>query len=386
MRGVRGDMANVRKTAAAILVLLLAEVLYTGVEVGSWPAESGERKLARFSIGLPFRSIEWTTADLDDVLYEGHPERDEWNAGVKVHPSLLVCDLLVAVLVALLLTMLAPAAALARLAQAAVLGLTISVVVSYLDGASSSIWPALVVFVGGLFLVAPIATCCSVRRARRPVAASVLLIFVMLTACSRAAMLVEGVTIESELTDWLRFLALLGVAAVVIAGECLIVRLLHRRVSAILAQRRDGVDNTQTDQSLSHLQLQHPPESGGKKLNRRCILALVVLLLATLYVGHHFVMVELLRPGAFSDRDAVHDLVLSEIMASAEPEADGLSIVSITGITESFEGGLQAAYRLRAVVNQGETYDITVTKSILIPWFQLKKEEVDAHTDALESR
>lgn len=385
MRGVRGDMANVRKTAAAFLVLLLAEVLYTGVEVGSWPVEGGERKLARFSIGLPFRSTEWTTADLDDVLYEGHPERDEWNAGVKVHPPLVVCDLLVAVLTALLLLMLVPAAVLARLAQAAVLGLTISVLVSYLDGASPGIWPPLVVFVAGLFFVAPMATCYSVRRARRPVAAAVLSIIVMLVACSRAAMLVEGVTTEGKLTDWLRFLALLAVTAVVIAGECLIVKLLYRKVSAILAQRWGGVDNTQTQQSPSHLQLQYPSESGGKKLNRRWILVPVGLLLATLYVGHHFVMVELLRPGAFSDRDAVHHFVLSEIMASAEPEADGMSIVSITSITESFEGGLQAVYRLRAVVNQEGTYDITVTKSILIPWFRLEKKEVDANTDGPES-
>jgi hypothetical protein len=379
VKEVRSDMMSLSRAILGISVLVLAEALYTGAEAGSWPVEGGERKLTRLSFGFPFRSIEWTTAGLDDVLYEGHPERDKWDAGVKMRPPLVVCDLLVAVLVAVLLVTLVPVTVLAWLAQAAAVGLTVGALVSYLDAISPRIWPPLVVLVTGLFLVGPAVTYGLSKRAHHPVLTAILSTLVMLVAFLRGGMMMEGVTIEAELVEWVRVLVLLAVAAVVIAGECLLVRLLDRKVLPILARGR-GADDARMEQSPLHLQSRHPPGSDGMKLNRRWILVCVGLLLATLYVGHHFVMVEVLEAGAFSDqdRDAVNRLVFSEFMASAVAAGDGMSGVTITGITESFDGGLKAVYRLRAVVNREDMYDITVTKNILIPWYQLEKEAVDA--------
>jgi len=103
-------MRTMKKTVFVVLLILLIEVLYIQVDP--------------VSFGFPFRSVEYRAEDIVGApLYWAG---EELLFGFNVEPILLVCDILVAFLLALILIQCVPSFIIVSLFQGCILGFVIS--------------------------------------------------------------------------------------------------------------------------------------------------------------------------------------------------------------------------------------------------------------------
>ena len=337
-------------------------------------------------MGLPFRSVEYATPYYGATFPPDHPEIGQLQAGLKVQPVLLVCDVLAAVLLGLLLLMWIPAAVIVMLVQGCVLVTATGAAIFFLDEALSGSWISNTFGFLVLFALIPLGVYLLSLKHSRTNMAIIVLGFVTILTLVRAGVLTEALVSGSgpaiEPKELVRVPLRIAVVVGILVCECFILKLLHRKLGPVLSRKEQAANLQASTTSNSDLQPASCSAETPVSASKKGLILCIALLVLTLYVGYHFMMVRKMR----RDEHLVHNAILSKLSHLAKRLDDKSPMVSMQIITQALEGGLEASYQAGVLVNDEDIYYVAVKKSILVPWMQTETYKLGTPTAYLHQK
>lgn len=191
--------------------------------------------------------------------------------------------------------------------------------------------------------------------------------------------LLDGTTygVLSNLGVILRLLAVMGV----IACECFVLMLLHKRVLPILLRKKQLNSLPESMANNVAPKIACSPEQKDRKSTIKSSILYASLLVITIYVGYHFMTIRKMR----HDEWLVFEAIESELEQLGVPLNGGILFMELN--PESFEAGLNASCRMEVKVDDENMYYVEVRKRLLIPWIQVEiyKKGTTTQTDASHS-
>jgi len=344
-------MRIAHKTALVVLFLLLIEVLYLHVDP--------------VSFGFPFRSVEYRSEDITGTSWSWLGEEQPF--GLNVEPILLVSDVLVLFFLALLLIRCVPAAAIVPVVQGCVLGSVTGASIFWFDERLLGLWISTTVGLTLLFLIVPLIIYMLSIKHKWQKTAIIVISFTTVITFGRSFLFVESLSDGADegffnLERVPRFLALMGV----LACECFVLMLLHKRVLPILLRKKKLNSFPESTAHNSDPQIACCSEQTDRKSMIKRAILYSSLLAITIYVGYHFMTVRKMR----HDEWLVFEAIESELEQLGVPLNGGISFMELN--SESFEAGLNASCRMEVKVDDENMYHAEVRKRLLIPWIQVE--------------
>jgi len=333
------------------------------------------------SFGLPFRSIEYRTGISESWLGEELP------LGLDVEPILLVCDILIAFLLALILIQCVPSFIIVPLLQGCVLGSLIGAADFCLDKILPKFW--LNVWFIMLLVVVPVIIYRLSFKKKWQKIAILIISFMTVTTLFHSfdlflALVDNAYGISSHFEEVMRLLTL---TCMFICG-CFVLMLLHRKVMPLILRKKrlNSSSEIMADNTIPVI------TSGTEKTNKknalkRAILYALLLVIPS-YIGHHFKTVRKMRNDDWFVMEAIDSKLKSldilhceNLETSNEPNEVPGKIVSwgLDLEPESFDAGWNASFRTEIEFDDEKFYT-EVRKHFLVPWLQVeihKKENIE---------
>lgn len=358
----RLQMAIVKKTAIAMVLLLVMEFLYMDGDP--------------LSFGFPFRSVQYKPDD-----FPGHTLSTTevgFLTVFRVDLVLLACDVSVAVLLVLLLVRCVPSAILVSVTKGCVLGSVAGAVVLGPEGLLPEPWFS-VAGALALLVIIPFTVYALSLGHKHQKTVIIVIACVTLPACIRAGFIVEGLRhgIIDEISINPHVILRFAAMSVVLVCLCFALMVLHKRVLPAIRQKKRAI--LSTDVVRNNIpQIAHPSERTDRRCRVREAVLYTLLLVITVYVGWHFMTIREMGEEGFVVSDAIN----SEFGRLKVPFG-WYSFMSPKGDSELLKPGWNVSYQVEIRVKGKDTYVADIRKSIFVPWIQVKihKKESAAQAD-----